>query len=321
MRGKIKIDIFSHILPSKYLKALRQKTPPGFDLFRAAHWTKSSASALNEVDTRLRILDKYPDVMQVLTLVTPPVETLVGPSDAIELARIANDGLAELVSKYPDRFIAAVACLPLNDMDATLEEVDRTISQLGFKGVQIFTNINGEPLSSPRLRPLYEKMVQYDLPIWIHPWDEPGRPHVTVYGWPYETSVAMARLVSSGVLADYPEIKFITHHCGAMVPYFEQRIRWLPFNLEERRVTNQLDFFRKFYNDTAVYGSTPALMCAYAFFGADHILFGTDMPLGGLPHGLTQETIHSIEQMKVSDEDKRRIFEDNAIRLLRLNGS
>ena len=314
----MKIDIFAHFMPKRYLEALRQKAPPTYDISRTASYLITSPS-LTDVALRLRAMERYPDVFQVLTLATPPVEAVVGPTDAAELSKIANDELGEIVAKYPDRFIAAVACLPLNDMDATLKEADRAIAQLGFKGVQIFSNINGEPLSSPKFRPLYEKMVQYDLPLWIHPWDGPGQQHVTVYRWPYETSVAMACLVASGVLADYPDIKFITHHCGAMVPYFEQRIRWVPFNLEETRVRNPIDYFRKFYNDTAVYGSTAALMCGYAFFGAEHILFGTDAPLGApKSYGLTLETINSIEQMTVSDEDKRKIFKDNALRLLRL---
>ena len=98
---------------------------------------------------------------------------VVSPSDAIELAKIANDEMAELVTKYPDKFIAAVACLPLNDIDAAIKEADRAITQLRFRGVQIFSNINGEPLDAPKFRPLYERMAQHDLPIWIHPWNSP----------------------------------------------------------------------------------------------------------------------------------------------------
>ena len=82
----------------------------------------------------------------------------------------------------------------------------------------------------------------------------------------------MMRLALAGVFEDYPDIKFITHHCGGMVPFFERRIR------NERRI--RIEHLRKFYNDTAVYGNTAALMCGYAFFGADHLLFGTDAPLG-----------------------------------------
>ena len=136
----------------------------------------------------------------------------------------------------------------------------------------------------------------------------------------------MARLVYGGILESYPNLKFITHHCGGMVPYFAQRIKRLFDNNETRirawssTITRQpLDYFRMFYNDTAVYGNTPALMCAYAFFGADHILFGTDMPHDNrFGETFTMETIRSIEEMEIPDADKKKIFADNAVQLLQL---
>jgi predicted TIM-barrel fold metal-dependent hydrolase len=130
----------------------------------------------------------------------------------------------------------------------------------------------------------------------------------------------MMTLVASGVFIDYPDIKFITHHCGSMVPYFEQRIRWLMPELlgdPAHRVRNPEEHFRKFYNDTAVYGSTAALVCGYAFFGADHILFGTDAPLGP-KFGLTNATISSIQSMDIPDFEKEKILTQNAVRLLKL---
>ena len=116
-------------------------------------------------------MDRLPDVLDVLTVALPPLETvLVTPKDAVELAKIANDEMAELVAKYPDKFLTAVACLPMNDIDAAIKEADRAITHLEFRGVQIFSNIDGEPLDEPKFKPLYERMAQYDLPIWIHPW-------------------------------------------------------------------------------------------------------------------------------------------------------
>lgn len=327
----MKIDVFSHFLPKKYFEALRQKSKGRTDLSQLGQRILKTP-ALGEIDIRLRLMDRYPDVLQVLTVATPPLETLVTPSDAIELAKMANDELAGLVSKYPDKFIAAVACLPLNDIDAALTEADRAVKQLNFRGVQIFTNINGELLDSPRLRLLYEKMAQHDLPIWIHPWDPTIMSSsikdlpVSVHDWgkqlntgsliwPFETSLAMMRLILAGVFEDCPNIKFITHHCGGMVPFFERRIGI------DSSLRPNLQSLRKFYNDTAVYGSTAALMCGYAFFGADHLLFGTDMPLGA-NHlgacGYTLETIRSIERMDVPSVDKCKIFEVNTRQLLKL---
>jgi aminocarboxymuconate-semialdehyde decarboxylase len=273
--------------------------------------------ALNNINVRLRVLDRYPGLMQVLTVTVTPLEVLVPPADAIKLARIANDEMAELILKYPDKFVAAVACLPLNDVNAAVKEAERAIVQLNFAGVQIFSNINGKSLDSPEFKPLYELMAKHDLPLWIHPWGNamPSHQMISSYVWQYETASAMERLATSWVFDTYPNIKFITHHCGGgLVPFFGQRVR----------VPN----LHKFYNDTAVYGSTAALMCGYDYFGVDHILFGTDMPLstanlrspGAMKyvHGYTQETIESIEGMAIPAEDKEKIFEKNARILLKL---
>lgn len=308
----MKIDIFTHILPEKYFSTLQKKARTEFDLKREA-----SNRANTDIDVRLRLMERYPDVLQVLTISQPPLEKVVAPDDAVELARIANDELAELVNSYPDKFIAAAACLPMQDIDAALEEADRAINELNLRGVQIYSNIDGEPLDNPKFRPLYQKMAQYDLPIWIHPCtgatgDNP------IFGWPYETSSAMLSLVASGVLQDYPDIKFIVHHGGAMVPFFEPRIKWIfPMEFGVSKVRHPVAQFQKFYGDTAVWGSTSALMCAYDFLGADHLLFGTDTPLGPR-YGLTVQTIDSVNRMDVPDTDKDKIFCQNALNLLRV---
>lgn len=133
----------------------------------------------------------------------------------------------------------------------------------------------------------------------------------------------MGRLILSGILERYPNLKFITHHAGAMIPFLEKRLtgfidgQGISDRANLRRPT--LDYFKMFYVDTAIYGYTPGLMCSYAFYGAEHILFGTDMPYDnqlGLKY--TRETIDSIERMAISDVEKKMIFEDNARRLLRL---
>lgn len=149
----MKIDIYPHILPIKYKEALYQRaTSPRLKE------TIEAIPTLFDLDARFRILDRY-GCVQVLTLGLPPVETIAEPKEAAELARIANDEVAELVTKYPDRFVAGVASLPMNDMDAALREADRAIRGLKFKGVQICSSINGKPLDLPEFFPLYEKMV------------------------------------------------------------------------------------------------------------------------------------------------------------------
>lgn len=325
------IDVFCHIMPQKYKAALYRHSAKDFYLKDSIDATPT----LYDLDQRFRIMDKYEGLSQVLSLASPAVEEVAGAKKAVELSQLANDEMAELVRKYPDRFVAAVACLPMNDIEAALRETDRAIRDLKLRGVQIHTPVNDKPLDLPEFFPLYEKMADYDLPIWIHPLRTINYPDYRtedkslhrifcVFGWPIETTTAMTRLVFAGVLERYPHLKFITHHCGGMVPYFEQRIVGHHDLMEVRGQQRQLpkppiEYFKMFFNDTAVYGSTPALMCGYAFFGPDHLLFGTDMPYDSeLGDRYTRETIKAIERMDIPDADKKKIFVENAKLLLHL---
>ena len=135
------------------------------------------------------------------------------------------------MDKYPDRFPGFVASMPMNNPDACLKEIDRAIDELNAVGIQFFTNVNGAPLDLPELKPLFAKMHEVDLPIWIHPArganisDYPTEDRSKyeiwfVFGWPYETSVAVARLVFGYYFDEFPNLKIITHHMGAMIPFF-----------------------------------------------------------------------------------------------------
>ena len=296
----MKIDIFTHIYLKKYMDTLMKKA-------RAP--ITQRPPPVTELDQRFKWMDKNPDVAQVITLPNTPTENLVSPEDNLALIKLANDEMAELVAKYPDRFIAAAACLPLIDIDASLKEADRAINQLHLRGIQIFTNINGEPLNTPKFKPLYELMAKYDLPIWIHPLDPPGWgkspfENQLEFGWVYHTSVAMLALSRAGILEAYPNIKFITHHCGGMVPYNRLRVRQFTASLQ------------KFYADTAIHEIPSALMCGYDYFGADHIVFGTDMPW--YDENAVRNTINAVEAMPIPPADRQKIFEGNARRLMKL---
>jgi predicted TIM-barrel fold metal-dependent hydrolase len=330
----MKIDIFQHILPKKYKEGLYKIAPSGFYIKDVIE----TLPTLYDLDHRFRIMDKYEGLMQILTLSSPPIEQIGDAGKAVDLAKLANDEMAELVLKYPDRFAGAVAALPMIDMEATLKEVDRAINDLRFRGIQINTPINDKPLDSPEFLPLYEKMSHYNLPIWIHPVREAHFSDYRsekrskymifhIFGWPYETAAAMTRLVCSGILEKYPSLKFITHHCGGMVPYLEQRIIGAYDHAEMLRgakykqglTKSPIDYFKMFYYDTAIYGSTPGLMCAYAFCGADHMLFATDFPYDSqFGERYMRQTIQSIDEMAISDLEKRMIFFDNAKRIMRL---
>ncbi len=334
----MKIDIFPHIFPRRFYERMLTVSEP------AAKYMKRRVRdlpMLEDLELRLRLMDQFPGYQQLLTAAGPGVETFCDPKTSPELARIANDGMAELCVKYPDRFVGFAASLPMNNMDACLQEVDRSVRQLGARGVQIFTNVNGRPLDEVEFRPLFEKMAGYDFPIWLHPARPSTFPDYRtethsryelwwVFGWPYESSVAMARLVFTGIFDEFPNLKIITHHLGAMIPYFEGRIGPGLDQLGSRTPESEkhlyehhlrrrpLDYFRMFYADTAVLGPGP-LECGLGFFGVDHVLYGSDMPFdreGGSFN--VRETIRSVEAMSIAPSDRVKIYESNARGLLKL---
>ncbi len=327
----LKIDAYAHIVPAKYIKALEKLYPKAAQIF-------ANAPALYDEEHRFRVMDRYESIVQVISLDWPAINQFIKLDHAVELAKLANDEMAELVSRYPDRFVAAIACLPLNNIDAALKEADRAISKLKFRGIEVGSNINDKPLDLPEFMQLYEKMSEYDLPIYIHPErtadfadyrteDKSKYSINSVFGWPWETTVAMARIVFSGILEKYPKLKFITHHCGGMVPYYAERIiqhhnkyESMGGGYKEGLSKPPIQYFKMFYNDTAIHGNTAALMCAYDFWGAGHLLFAADVPHADAQHGFTtyRKTINAIAKMGISDEEKKQIFEDNARDLMRL---
>jgi predicted TIM-barrel fold metal-dependent hydrolase len=329
----MKIDIFTHILPPKYKDALLKNAPPGLDIIANISVTPT----VYDLDRRFKIMDQF-ESKQVLTIAAPSIEEVADTRTSPGLARIANDGLAELVNKYPDRFVAGVASLPINNIDAALKEIDRAIKDLKLKGIQILTPSNNKPLDLPEFLPIYEKMAQYDLPIWIHPRRGEKYPDYltekeskyriySVFGWPFETTVAMTRIVFSGILEKYPNLKFITHHCGGMIPFFRERLigsyerifQDIGDNVNSGLSEHHINYFKKFYNDTAINGNTSALMCAYELWGADHLLFGTDMPFDTeLGARNLRQVSQAIEKMTITQAEKQKIFYGNAIKLLGL---
>jgi predicted TIM-barrel fold metal-dependent hydrolase len=330
------IDAYAHISPPGYTEFIRQNYPVMYNNMLGP------CVPLYNMDERFKIMDTYEGLVQVLTIgPVPPIEFFANEQQTVELARMANDEMAEMLQKYRDRFVTAIALLPMNNPDAALEETDRAITELSFRGIYVHSNINGKPLDSPEFLPLWEKMAKYNLPIYIHPWrsndfaDYPVEQAskyaiASTFGWPYETTVAMTRFVFSGILEKYPNLKIVTHHCGGMVPYYQERI-YQHYGLASMHSDEQssfvralskapLEYFRMFYNDTAIHGNTHALMSAYNLCGADHIVFGADMPLGDHYFGIRsyRQTIEAIEAMEITPEEKRKIFVDNAISLLRI---
>jgi aminocarboxymuconate-semialdehyde decarboxylase len=334
----MKLDIFNHIFPKSYYDKMIEVAPNYRDMGKRVR----NIPALFDLEQRFRIMDQFEDYAQVICLASPPLEVLAGPETTPELAKVANDGMAEYVAKYPDRFPGFVASMPMNHPEAALEEMDRAIVDLKAVGVQFFTNVNGAPLDLPAFKPLFEKMAGLDRPIWLHParganvpdyrTEEKSKYEIWfVFGWPYETSVAMARLVFGAYFDAFPNLKIITHHMGGMVPYFEGRVgtSWeqLGSRTSDEDYTGllkalkkpHLEYFKKFYADTALFGAAAATKCGLEFFGIDQVLFASDSPFDPEKGpGYIRETIKIIENLPISEDDRQKIFAGNARRLLKL---
>jgi uncharacterized protein len=336
----LKIDAHTHIMPPAYFERYRSKTKNADLLKRML-----GIQVLFDVDERIRMMQQWPGYKQILSLSLPPIEQTSGVDDAPALARMANDGMAEIVAQHADFFPGFVAALPMNTVPESLAEIDRAVGELGAVGVQIMTNVNGKPLDDPDFLPFFERVAALDLPVWLHPFRNPSIPDYPgeskskyeiwqVFGWPFETSVAMSRIVFSKLLFRFPTLKIITHHLGAMVPFFEGRVGPLWDQLGSRtadedyeallasftaRGERPIDLFKLFYGDTAVGGSRSAIRCGLDFFGSDHVVFASDCPFDPEKGpGFVRDTIAAIEALNLSSPERDKIYFGNIQRLCRL---
>jgi len=319
----LRIDAFTHVSPERYLDRRREIEGPGFrDI-------SGRLPQLRDAGARIRNMDEAGIEKQVITLAVPPVEQATAdPETATELARFANDSIAEMAGLYPDRIIP-VGAVALTNIDAALREAERCINHLGMVGVQICTNVAGRPLHDPELLPFFELMAQSNRPIWMHPYFNPA--HTTaeyglplsieqVFGWPFDSTVAMTSLIFGGVLDRFPGLSFITHHAGVLIPFFEQRIvTHLSPEAEAQLKRPLFDYYRSFYVDTAVQGSKGALLASHSFYGTGQMLLGTDTPYPvwkGGGKGYAIETIASVEALPLPAADKEAILGGTLQRLL-----
>jgi len=332
----LKIDVFNHIFPKPFFERLQDVV-----VNRGAIKRWLNIPCLHDLDVRFRMLEEFgPDYRQILSLSAPPIESINPDREiTLDLAALANDSMADLVSAHPHRFPGFVASLPLNDPDESVAELERAVTELGALGVQVFSNVNGVPLDDPRFWPLFETCDRLRCPILLHPARGAGFADYVgekkskyeiwwTFGWPYETSAAMQRLVFSRLFDRLPGIRIVAHHLGAMIPYFEGRIGYGLDQLGARTADEDYaallaalhrrpyDYFKMFWADTAVFGSRPATECGLQFFGTDQVVFASDAPFD--PEGgalYIRETLKVIDSLEISEVDRQKIYQRNPERL------
>jgi predicted TIM-barrel fold metal-dependent hydrolase len=326
------IDVFNHFFPQRIYELMLASPAGQKDLGKRMR----GIPALYDIEERLRVVDSFLDYTQIICLGMPAIDRLTGPEHSPEWARLGNDGLAEMVAKYPDRFVGYAASLPMNAPDAAAKEAERVLAN-GANAIQLHTNVDGAPIDQEAFLPIYEIIEKSGKPILLHPIrtremadyrnETKSKYEIcSVIGWPFETGAALARLVFSGIMDRFPDLKVISHHLGGIIPYFEGRVAhsWDQLGartsdedyslLLKKLKKRPFDYFKGFYGDTALAGARAATVCGISFFGPDHVLFASDCPFDKEKgRGYIRSTIEVMESLDhLSQSDKEKICHKNA---------
>jgi predicted TIM-barrel fold metal-dependent hydrolase len=297
-------------------------------------WTELSGRLLDIHEKRLHLMDRHGIEMMLLSLNAPAVQAIPDPVRANEIARRANDWLAEQVAKRPARF-QALAALPMQDPDLAIRELERCVKALGFKGALVngFSQVRevntAVYLDLPQYLPFWATVERLGVPFYLHPRNPlpsmaqiyEGHPWLLGPTWAFgqETAVHALRLMCSGLFDKHPRIQIVLGHMGEGLPYsmwrIDNRNAWTkapPRYPAKKRIAEY--FSANFYITTSGNFRTQTLIDAILELGVDRILFSTDWPFENIDHAADWFDVASI-----SENDRRRIGRDNAVRLFNLN--
>ena len=334
------IDFQAHVFPETYIDALREINgavileEPDPHSGMSYFYDKKLKCRINtatfqgrDIERRIEHMDRLGIDVHVLSIPAPGADRF-GGDEALKLARVANDAIAGLCRKYPKRFVGLFT-LPTASIPASLDELKRSVHELGLKGFGCFSNLNGQALDREELFPIYEQLAKYKLPAYIHP-TAPLATEATgidimptlIFGWAYDSTVAMTRLVYGRVLERFPEINFVVADVGGVLAFFAQRaINIYTGRTDEIRQKyglreNPLDSFRRFYVDTADHPAS-TLRCVKDFFGPGRMVLGTNYPYGP-EEGclLVKNSLRAIEGLELNSTEKEQILGANAAGIL-----
>jgi len=320
------IDFHNHFYPQEYLEAIQKgqsfiKVTFDADNNPLLHYPGDYnilVPSHRDINFREKAIKDAGVDKQILTFTTPGTQ-IETPERSVELARMVNDGFAKIIKKHGEQF-DVLATLPMNAPDASVVELERVFKDLGFKGVMLFSNINGTALSDQRFWSLYEKANDLRAVFYIHPNFPVGVEAMTDYwlmplvGFTFDTTLAAAKLVFSGVVEKFPKIRWVLAHLGGAVPYLAERLDRGYFAFKECREhisKPPSEYLKDFYYDSVNFDIN-ALQLAIDFAGADHIVAGSDYPhqIGSL-----EKMIKSIKKLNITSEEKTEILGGNAARL------
>ena len=279
-------------------------------------------------DVRLRLMEKYGIQTQVICQTTPVLLGL-NPEEAAEICRFSNEDNYTLCKNHPGRFYN-VCILSLLDMPSAMEEFKRCINELDCRGLTISTSQNGVGLDDQRFFPFYEMCVEHDLPILLHGthWEasklmdmENGFRFMHVFGWDYDSTMALWRMIFGGVIDRFPTIKIVTHHLGNYFPFFKRRIEQNVNKFLADQIPRRIeDYYGNIYADTAVDGTLGAFPCGYAFFGPERMMYGSDYPFGAeAGEDFIRENLNGVKGMYIPDAEKAQILGLNAKKMFKID--
>ena len=339
------IDFQSHIFPESYLAAMKRidgavilEAPDPYSGM-SYFYDRTLKCRINtctlqgrDIGRRLEHMDRYGVDVHVLTIPAPGADRFAGDG-ACDIARIANDAIAAITRQHPRRFLGFFT-LPTCNIKASLDELERSVNDLGLRGFGCFANLNGQALDREELFPIYERLAEYKLPVYLHPTAPLATEAVgidimptLIFGWAFDSTVAMTRLVYGRVLERFPEIDWVVADVGGVLAFFAQRATNIyagrtdeirhKYGLKE----NPLDSFRRFYVDTADHPAA-TLSCVKDFFGADRMVLGTNYPYGP-EEGcvLLSNSLKAIENLGLSATEREQILGGNAAKILRLEAA
>lgn len=287
-----RVDVHNHFYPGNYLQMLEEKgvgVRIGTDL-NGRHYLEEGGTRLVtltppmvSLDDRFRMMDENGIAVQILSMTSPNVYAFE-PGDAISVARMVNDEYAAIKDRQPDR-IRCFASVPLGTGEE-VRELDRAIHSLGMDGLIVGTNIHGKTLDDESFAPFWQRVHELRLPVLIHPMTPMvGTGHLETFalvplvGFPFDTTLAFIRLVWTGFLDRYPDIRLVASHTGGALPYLFGRFEIGHDAYAECRQVRErpTEYLKRIFYDTISY-HPPALRCLADSVGVSQLLFGTDYP-------------------------------------------
>lgn len=323
--GHFTIDCQSHLFVPELIAFMeKRKDPPyayrkdGKVFVVVGEWHRRLRDNHMDVDAKLAAMDEAGIDMTALSINDPGPE-LFG-KEGVMVARMLNDYIGGLAKKYPDRFLGLIV-LPLQDVEGSVKELDRCVNKLGMKGILLYSNQDGVFPDEPQFRPFYEHAERLDVPVLLHPaypmtYDATkGRNLTAGLGLMFDTTIAMARLILSGVLDQYPKLKLVCPHVGGALPYLIGRIDHQTQVLKrgaENITKPPSEYLSKIYLD-AVSPLPMAIQYGIDFVGADRMLYSSDHPW------VDPKTIAThVKSLNLPSEDEKNVFGANAKKLFNL---